>query len=162
MSIRTKMIALLALLFVILILIEIAVQQSVLVPSFAELERDDAKVSMKRISYALDMTLEQLESSAADWGNWMDVYLFVQKPDEEFVAVNLTHVTMKELQVNALLIVDLGGRIVASRAQEFDTDKMLALDLAARRALPEDFPWRANLADGKPAKGLLQTEQGVM
>ncbi len=29
-------------------------------PSFAELERDDAKTSMKRISYALDMTLDGL------------------------------------------------------------------------------------------------------
>src|SRR5271165_6232361 len=162
MSIRTKMIALLALLFVILILIEITVQQSVLVPSFAELEREDARVSMKRIRYALDMTLERLEYSAADWGNWVDVYRFVQNPDEEFVSTNLTRVSMKELQVNALLIVDLDGRIVSSRAQELETGKLLDLDLAAGRTLPADFPWRANLADSKPAKGLLQTNQGVM
>jgi len=156
------MIALLALLFVILILIEITVQQSVLVPSFAELEREDARVSMKRIRYALDMTLERLEYSAADWGNWVDVYRFVQNPDEEFVSTNLTRVSMKELQVNALLIVDLDGRIVSSRAQELETGKLLDLDLAAGRTLPADFPWRANLADSKPAKGLLQTNQGVM
>jgi signal transduction histidine kinase len=32
----------------------------------------------------------------------------------------------------------------------------------ARKTLPEDFPWRRNLADGKPARGLLRTNRGVM
>ena len=61
MNIRTKMVSLLALLFVILIVLEIAIQKEILMPSFAELERDDAKTSMKRISYALDMRLDGLD-----------------------------------------------------------------------------------------------------
>ena len=68
------MISLLALLFAALIVLEIAVQKQVLMPSFAELERDDANTSMKRIDYALNITLDNLELSAADWGNWEDVY----------------------------------------------------------------------------------------
>jgi sensor domain CHASE-containing protein len=82
MNIRTKMLSLLALLFVVLVVLEIAIQEAVLMPSFAELERDDAKTSMKRISYALDMTLDGLEVTAADWGNWADVYHFVQSPNK--------------------------------------------------------------------------------
>jgi sensor domain CHASE-containing protein len=57
MKIRTKMISLLALLFAVLIVLEIAVQRQVLMPSFAELEREDAETSKKRIGYALDMSL---------------------------------------------------------------------------------------------------------
>ena len=34
--------------------------------------------------------------------------------------------------------------------------------LRRQKALPADFPWRANLARGKPAKGLIQTNHGVM
>ena len=49
MNIRTKMISLLALLFTVLIALEIAVQKQVLMPSFAQLEREDAETSMKRI-----------------------------------------------------------------------------------------------------------------
>jgi len=67
------MISLLALLFAALIVLEIAVQKQVLMPSFAELERDDANTSMKRIDYALNITLDNLELTAADWGNWEDV-----------------------------------------------------------------------------------------
>ena len=162
MNIRTKMISLLALLFAVLIALEIGVQKQVLMPSFAQLEREDADTSMKRIAFALDMTLESLELSAADWGNWADVYQFVQSPNDAFVKANITPVAMKQLKVNAMLIVDLHGNYVLSSARSLDTGEPLNLDLAARKALPEDFPWRKNLADGKPARGLLRTNQGVM
>jgi two-component system NtrC family sensor kinase len=162
MNIRTKMISLLALLFTVLIALEITVQKQVLMPSFAELEREDAETSMKRIGYALDTTLESLELTAADWGNWADVYQFVQSPNAAFVIANITPVAMKQLKVNAMLIVDLNGSYVLSSARNLDTGALLDLDLVARKALPEDFPWRKNLADGRPAKGLLRTNRGVM
>ncbi len=162
MNIRTKMISLLALLFTVLIVLEIAVQKQVLMPSFAQLEREDAETSMKRIGYALDMTLESLELSASDWGNWADVYQFVQSPKAAFVDANITPVALKQLKVNAILIVDLHGDYVLSSARNLDTGELLDIDLAARKSLPPDFPWRGNLSEGKSARGLLRTNKGVM
>jgi len=162
MNIRTKMISMLALLFTVLIVLEISVQKQILMPSFAELEREDAQTSMKRIGYALDTTLESLELSASDWGNWADVYQFVQSPNPAFVEANITSVAMKQLKVNAILIVDLNGNYALSSAQNLDTGELLDLDLAAFKTLPEDFPWRKNLAEGKHARGLLPTNKGVM
>jgi sensor domain CHASE-containing protein len=156
------MISLLALLFAVLIVLEIAVQKQILMPSFAELEREDAETSMKRIGYALDRTLEGMELTASDWGNWADVYQFVQSPTAAFVTANITPVAMKQLKVNAMLIVDLNGRYVLSSARTLQTGEPLDLDWVARKALPDDFPWRKNLIDGKPARGLLQTNRGVM
>src|ERR1019366_3284913 len=150
---RTTIISLLALLFAVLIVLEIAVQKQVLMPSFAELEREDAEASMKRIDYALNMTLDGMQLTAADWGNWADVYQFVQSPNVAFVNSNITPVAMKQLKVNAMLIVDLNGGYVLSSARTLDSGEPLDLDLVARKALPEDFPWRRNLADGKPARG---------
>jgi two-component system, NtrC family, sensor kinase len=162
MNIRTKMISLLALLFTVLIVLEISIQKQVLMPSFAELEREDAQTSMKRIDYALDTALENLELSASDWGNWADVYQFVQSRDAAFLATNITPVAMKQLKVNAILIVDRNGGYVSSSARRFDTGEPLNLDLTSLKALPEDFPWRKNLGEGKPARGLLRTSGGVM
>jgi sensor domain CHASE-containing protein len=139
MNIRTKMISLLALLFAVLIVLEISVQKQVLMPSFAELEREDAETSMKRIGYALDTTLESLELTAADWGNWADVYQFVQSPDPAFVSANITPVAMKQLKVNAMLIVDLNGSYVASSARNLDTGASLDLDLVAARRCRRTF-----------------------
>ena len=131
MKIRTKIISLLALLFVVLIVLEIAVQQQVLMPSFAELERDDARTSMKRIDYALTTTLDSLELSAADWGNWADVFRFVETPTLQFVTANITPVALKQLQVTSLLIVDLQGNLVLARARDLDSGATLDLDLTA-------------------------------
>jgi len=156
------MISLLALLFTVLIVLEISIQKQVLMPSFAELEREDAQTSMRRIDYALDTALENLELSAADWGNWADAYEFVQSRNPDFAAANITAVAMKQLRVNAILIVDTHGDFVSSRAQALDTGAPLDLDLTAGKSLPENFPWRDDLSPGKPVRGLLRTNRGIM
>jgi diguanylate cyclase (GGDEF)-like protein len=137
------------------------VQKQVLMPSFAQLEREDAQTSMKRIGYALDMTLDNLELAATEWGDWEDVYQFVQSPNLAFTN-NVTPVALKQLKADVILIVDLNGRYVLSSARSLDTGEPLDIDLAARKALPEDFPWRGNLAQGKPVRGLLRTNRGAM
>jgi sensor domain CHASE-containing protein/HAMP domain-containing protein len=162
MNIRTKVISLLAMLFVILIAIEIAVQREILMPSFAELERDDAKVSMRRIDYALDVSLDSLELTAADWGNWDDVYRYVQSPNENFVRANITPVALKQLQVSAVMIADLDGNVVLSSASARSDGSDQAPDFAHLEKLPADFPWRANLRAGRSAKGLIRTDRGLM
>ena len=100
--------------------------------------------------------------TAADWGNWADVYDYTQRPNGAFVSTNITPVAMKQLQVNALLICDLHGNLVLSAAQDYASGKSIELDLANRKALPDDFPWRRNLTDGRSAKGLIGTNHGVM
>src|ERR1700733_16207619 len=162
MNIRVKVISLLALLFAALIAIDVGIQRQILLPSFAELERDDAKVSMRRIEYALDLSLDTLAVTAADWGNWEDAYRYVQAHDPQFVHANVTPSALKQLQVNALIIVDLQGDIVLASAEDLATGAPLDLDFAARKALPGDFPWRENLASGKPARGLIRTNHGIM
>ena len=152
MNIRVKVISLLALLFAALIGIDIGIQRHILLPSFAELERDDAKVSMKRIEYALDLSLDTLALAAADWGNWEDAYRYVQTPNREFVRANVTPSALKQLQVNALIIVDLKGDIVLSSAENLATGAPLDLDFAARRRCRRIFPGaRTSRAENPPA-----------
>jgi len=162
MSIRPKVIALIASMLVVLGIVQIVVQQHILMPSFAELERDDARTAMRRINYALDLTLERLALSAADWGNWEDTYRFVADHNVNFVRANVTTVGLKQLQVNAMLVIDLDGNIVMSSTLDLGTEQPLDIDFAARRSLPADFPWRASLRAGRPARGFLQTNQGIM
>jgi two-component system NtrC family sensor kinase len=162
MNIRTKMLSLLALLFVVLAVFEIAIQKEVLMPSFAELERDDAKTSMKRISYALDMTLDGLALSATDWGNWADVYQYIERPNAAFLKANISPIALKQLQVDALLIADLRGNLVLSSSSALESGADLDLDVANRKTLPGDFPWRRTLVAGTSEKGLIQTNRGIM
>lgn len=162
MTIRPKVIALVASMMAVLGIVQILVEQHILMPSFAELERDDARTAMRRIDYALDLTLDRLALSAGDWGNWEDTYRFVADHNRDYVRANVTTVGLKQLQVNVMLVIDLDGNFVMSNTLDLASEQPLDIDFAAARALPADFPWRANLRAGQPARGFLQTNQGIM
>src|SRR5258708_2887219 len=131
-------------------------------PSFAELERANARVAMRRINFALDLVIDRIAVSATDWGNWVDTYRFVQDRNPEFIKTDITNVALRQLNINVMLILDLDGSVVASKSLELKSDRPLGLDLAARKALPIGFPWRANLRAGRPARGLLATNRGIL
>ncbi|MGC1730552.1 MAG: CHASE4 domain-containing protein [Steroidobacteraceae bacterium] len=162
MSIRSKVIALIAGLFLILGLAAVLVGKLVVMPSFAALEHTDADTAMRRVSYALDMTLQRLQVSATDWGNWADTYQFVVDHNPAYIKANITPVGLRQLNVNAMLIVDADGGVVASSELDPDSDTPLGLDLVAVRALPANFPWRANLHSTRGAYGLLRTSRGTL
>src|SRR6202035_1840805 len=131
-------------------------------PSFAELERANARVAMRRINFALDLAIDRIAVSATDWGNWVDTYRFVQDRNPEFIRTDITNVALRQLNINVILILDPDGSVLASKSLELKSDQPLELDLAARKALPIDFPWRANLRSGRPARGLLATNRGIL
>ena len=162
MTIRAKVIVLIASLLVVLGVSEIFITRRILLPSFAELEQNDARTAMQRINYALDLRLEGLEVSARDWGDWSETYAFVQTHNRDFVTTNVTPSSLKQIDVSAILIVDLDGKFVLSKGFDLISRQPLELDLLSRQELPADFPWRENLRDGHPAHGLLQTNRGVL
>jgi two-component system, NtrC family, sensor kinase len=162
MTIRPKVIALLASMLAVLGVVQIVVEHRILMPSFAELERDDARTAMRRISYALDLALDRLALSAADWGNWQDTYRYVVDHNPNYVRANVTTVGLKQLQVNAMLVVDVDGNFAMSSALDLTSEQPLDIDFVARKALPADFPWRANLRGAHAMKGFLQTNRGIM
>lgn len=162
MNIRPKVIALVAGLFGALIVMEVGIQERGIMPSFSTLERADARTSMTRVDYALDRTLEGLESTASDWADWGELYQFMQNRNPGFLATYTTPVVMAPLKVNLLLLVDRDGRVVFSAARELGSDRKLSIDLAAQPALSADFPWRQDLTTGRTRRGLVSTNAGVM
>ena len=162
MNIRLKVIALVGAIFAILVWAEVLVERHVVMPSFAQFERADAQTAMRRIAYALDRTLSELQLLANDWGNWADTYRFVDDHNSAFIAANISNVALRQLNINALLIVDREGRVVHSHDLDLQSDRRLGLDLTSHAELPADFPWRANLHAGSGGRGLLRTSDGIL
>jgi two-component system NtrC family sensor kinase len=161
-KIRSKVTALVAGILVILGVAAVLVGKLVIMPSFAELERADALTAMRRVSFALDLTLERVALSAVDWGNWADTYSFVNDHNPAFVTANITDVALKQLNVNVLLVVDLAGNVVLATDRDLTSDGPLGVDLAALKKLPDTFPWHAASLIGNPGRGLVNTNRGPM
>ncbi|HYC10247.1 MAG TPA: CHASE4 domain-containing protein, partial [Steroidobacteraceae bacterium] len=138
------------------------VEKLVIMPSFAALEHADAATAMRRINYSLERALGEVATSATDWGNWADTYRFVQDHNAAFIAANISDLALRQLNINALVIVDENGDVVQSKDLDLQTDRPLGLNLTTYPALPSDFPWRANLRRGTPARGLLSTNRGTL
>src|ERR1700691_3589820 len=128
MKIRWKVTALIAALFVVLVVSGIFVAKTILMPSFVDLEHKDANIGMRRVQYALDSTLNQLGLSAGGWGNWTDAYRFMQDHNHTFIDEQMTLAGLKQLNINALMFFDLDGRFATSITHDFGSDRPLDLD----------------------------------
>jgi diguanylate cyclase len=162
MKIRWRVTTLIATLFAALGVTGILVARYVLMPSFAALEHTQAEVAMRRIQFTLDRTFAQLALSAASWGNWTDAWRFAQDHNQTFITEQVTAAGLTQLNINTLIFTDPSGQFLASATLDLRTDRPLDLDFAARQTLPQDFPWRGNLHDGRPAYGFLQTNRGIL
>jgi len=161
-NIRLKVIALIGAIFAILVWAEVLVERQVVMPSFAELERTDARTAMRRVNYALERTLHELAMLAADWGNWAELYRFAGDHNAEFIATNVSNFSMRQLNANALLIVDQDGHVLHGYDMDLHTDERLHLELTSLAELPADFPWRRDLHATTPVPGLLHTKSGIL
>jgi two-component system, NtrC family, sensor kinase len=161
-NIRPKVIVSIAVVFAILGVAELLVERQVILPSFAQLERVDATIAMRRVQYAFDHTLDRIALSANDWGNWADVYRFLHDHDPTAVNHDMTESAIRQIGVNVVLIVAADGRVVFARAVDLAGQQSPDVDLARLKSLPADFPWRANLSSAQPARGLLTTQRGIL
>jgi sensor domain CHASE-containing protein len=162
MNIRWKVGLLMASLLLVLGVSEVFVAKQVLIPSFSDLERSEADAAMRRVQYALARTTEQLEVSVTSWGNWADTYRFARDHNRDFVVQNITLIGLKQLEVNAVAILDENHRVVASGALDSETGQPLHGDVLGKAAAAPAFPWRKRLVDGRGATGLLQTDRGIL
>jgi sensor domain CHASE-containing protein len=162
MKIRPKVMILLILVFVLLSGVTLLIQEWIVMPSFARLEQVNAQIAMHRVRHAVDRNLEALEVSAMDWANWMDVYQFVEDHGAAFVSTNITPSAMTQLQVNTIMIVDREGRVVMCSGEHIHTDLSLEGVLQTQGELRQDFLWRQFLGTTQTARGLVQTNLGVL
>jgi signal transduction histidine kinase len=162
MTVKWKITALTAILFAVLAITAVFVAEHVLMPSFADLETREADISMKRAQYGFDLALDQLSLAAGSWGNWTDAYRFALDRNHTFAAEQVTFAGLKQLNISALLFVDLSGHVLASQAMDLVSGRGLDLDLTSQQDLAANFPWRSELREGRPAHGLLRTNHGVL
>ena len=162
MKIRTKVVVLLLAVFAALALVEWGVERALLLPRFEQIELDAALTAMRRVRSGVDQAVAGLQVSANDWGNWADTYRFMGDHNSGYMHENLAATAMRQLHLTALAFIDLDGRVVTSRALDDGVLGVLGDDLFPHGELPVSAAWRRNLAEARPAQGLIATRRGVM
>ena len=162
MKIRQKVIVLLVVLFTALAAAQFIVQQRIVLPSFAQLERDAASKDMDRVANFIARELDVFLAMAADWGDWDATYQYMLDHDPKFLAASMTTSTIQGYRANAVAFVDLSGKFVWATAIDAVSGDPIDLDVIRRGELPADPVWQNALRTGTAMTGLLRTNRGAM
>lgn len=160
MSLYSKVILLLCAVLAAFGSINYLVQREVILPSFESLEEDLARTDMERVTRALDGELEQLQLFAADWGNWLETYRFMAGEHPAFIDDNMTPATVEAARLDLIAYVDRDARFVWRQGFDPATHAARPYAMLSGDALPAVHPFRAAIAEGREARGLVLTEHG--
>nr|WP_321398037.1 CHASE4 domain-containing protein [uncultured Desulfobacter sp.] len=136
MKLKTKILGVLLAVLIVYGLLSCAIECFVVFPSFVVQERLEAEKDLNRCLEALRREIHYLDEFAHDWAAWDDAYAFVQDGNMDFIRSNLVRTTFIDNRLNAIILLDLKGRILWKKMMDLKTGK--DLDIAQ---FPEDrFP----------------------
>lgn len=131
MSIERKIVLICVAVFSLYGLMNYGLYQSVIAPSFAELEQEQAQRDLDRCIQALGRERHHLELFNHDWSAWDDMHAYAETPNAEFERHNLTPNPFTDYNINLFYIFNTAGEVVWGRHYNLRT--------RTPEALP-DFP----------------------
>ncbi len=112
MTLKLKVLIILILVFLPSAIISYAIHQQVMLPTFRELENENALKNMERIKGAIDQEIMRIDTLTHDWSGWDDTYEFIQTRDIDYIKSNLMVETFLNANINLLTMFDLSGKEV--------------------------------------------------
>ena len=160
MRVRAKVTILLALLFAALIAAQWVIQQHLMLPRFVELERDSARTDMQRVVLAVEREQMALTAQVADWGNWRELWKFMQGRNPAFVQASLTDISFRTAKIDYMAVMANDGHYLWSHGPYSASGRAQSLRLNDDGQL--ENAWRRALENGQPVSGLIATDRGVL
>ncbi len=125
MSIEKKVLLLVSVTFIVYGVIATGIQHLFVLPSFHELEKEESLKNMDRAVEAIEREIQILDASAKDWAFWNDTYQYAQDQNEEYVAANLSDLTLDGLGINLLYIYDANQQLLCDMIYDLDSGQYL-------------------------------------
>lgn len=85
--------------------------QQVILDKFAETEMQLVQQNRTILERVIASEVEHLEAIATDWGQWDDLFDFVQGRNPEFQSSELGNVVLDRLELDAILLIEPSGRL---------------------------------------------------
>lgn len=109
MSLRRKTLVIIGVVLASLVVLLVALSQTVLLDSFRQLEEREMRQNVLRAVNALDEELATLNTSCADYAYWDDTYAYVQYRTADYLEVTLTDDSLLNVGVDVVTILDAAG-----------------------------------------------------
>lgn len=85
--------------------------QQIVLDKFAETEMGLVRQNRTILDRVIASEVEHLQAIATDWGQWDDLYEFIQGRNPEFGTSELGNVVLDRLELDAILLIEPDGRL---------------------------------------------------
>lgn len=127
MTLLRKSILLISVIMIALLITTYFITQSVLVSGFINLEEQRTQEDVQRALAAISNQVNWLKGNTSDWAFWDDTYAFAQDLNQNYIDTNLAHTTFVSLNIDAILYIDTGGKIIHGVAYDGIEEKETAV-----------------------------------
>ena len=121
-----KWVSLMVCIFMFFAAVNHALQRWVILPSFIELEQQQAQAELYRIVDAIEREAEHMDILLSDWAVWDDSYQFVQDRNQPYVDSNLVWETLADASsINLMYFYNSDHRLVWGEAYDAGTQQLV-------------------------------------
>ncbi len=131
MTLRRKILLTISFTLLVILAIIAAFTKTIYLSNYSKLEEQEVKRDLERVIRSLQSSFEQLSILNSDWAAWDDTYQFIQDRDQEYIDSNIVPSTFESLNINFIIFLDVGGKIVFWRG--YDAHNSVDLEI------PYDF-----------------------
>ncbi len=120
------------------------ISKTTITSAFTQLEREMIQKSMASCREVIANRIRQISIKLSDWSAWDDLFFFVDDRNAAFVKSNLNEITLTNLHIDAIIILDRNGEIVTSiLSEEFSRINTPGKDIpkGMQRFLKSDSPF---------------------
>lgn len=162
MSLKIKIVAIMGSVLLLMVLLNIGVLRTVILPQFQSLEREEAMTNMERVSQYFANEVEGIGRTVVDWSHWDSTFYFAKGQGPGYVEDNLSADSMSSLGMNLFAIYDAEGALLWGLMLDANGNEISDLE-----RLPDEVPgWASTIMTqteiDKNAQGLIGTPFGYM
>ncbi len=167
MSLKSKFMLILFVIFVLFTAADIATDRFVIFPKFVYLQHDEALKNLERSVRAIKREIYHLDSLCHDWSAWDKTFSFVENLSDDYIESNLLLSTFTDNNINLIYICNQAGKVTWGGIHDLETGEPLQLTGFSEDALPEKHPLIFQGVENRPladlsVSGIFMTDHGLM
>ncbi|MCL2701195.1 MAG: response regulator [Phycisphaerae bacterium] len=163
MSLRVKVALILAVGLLLNLLLDMVVQQTVMTPSFRELELNEAYNTAIRCQQGIDREQRHVDTLCDDWAAWDDMYRYVVERSQEFHDANLTDNPFDGIGLNAFVVLNMEREIIKGRLLLSEEDRSDIVTFEELQAFIPDIELLLKSEENRrPYLGVVTTPYGPL
>ncbi|MBL7647529.1 MAG: PAS domain S-box protein [Candidatus Hydrogenedentes bacterium] len=139
-----------------------ALNRFLILPSFRQLEIDEARKDMRRCLAALESNFTQISSLCYDWSAWDDTYAFVETPNEAYIAANLYPSWFVDNDMSIMYFFRNDASIAWGQYFDLESGTPGPFPKFDDGTFPPDHPLLVHANRDSAVQGILRTSLGPM